>query len=137
MIVENTGVGGVEGGEGGCAGGRGGEWGGKAGEGGEGGGDEGDGGAGEGDGGDGGGDGWVCTTNDLVMSVPYGKEKLCPKPGAAHSVRPPPQLQQNPYESVMLRVHVAPSATTSGTLKAYGAPPLSVVPSEQARLQPT
>ena len=37
----------------------------------------------------------------------------------------------------MLRVHVAPSATASGTLEVYGAPPLSVVPSEQLRLQPT
>ena len=37
----------------------------------------------------------------------------------------------------MSRVHVAPSATVSGTLEVYGAPPLSVVPSEQLRLQPT
>ena len=37
----------------------------------------------------------------------------------------------------MLRVHVAPSATANGTLEVYGAPPLSVVPSEQVRLQPT
>ena len=37
----------------------------------------------------------------------------------------------------MSRVHVAPSATASGTLDAYGAPPLSVVSSEQVRLQPT
>ena len=37
----------------------------------------------------------------------------------------------------MLRVHVAPSATANGTLEVYGAPPLSVVPSEQLRLQPT
>ena len=33
-------------------------------------------------------------------------------------------------------MHVAPSATTNGKLEAYGAPPLSVVPSEQLRLQP-
>ena len=37
----------------------------------------------------------------------------------------------------MLRVHVAPSATASGTLGGYGAPPLSVLSSEQLRLQPT
>ena len=37
----------------------------------------------------------------------------------------------------MLRAHVAPSATASGTLEGYGAPPLSVVLSEQLRLQPT
>eukprot|EP00964_Phaeocystis_antarctica_P050412 scaffold29276_cov81-Phaeocystis_antarctica.AAC.1 len=37
----------------------------------------------------------------------------------------------------MLSVHVAPSATANGELKVYGAPPLSVVPSEQLRLQPT
>jgi len=37
----------------------------------------------------------------------------------------------------MSRVHVAPSATVSGTLEVYGAPPLSMVPSEQLRLQPT
>ena len=37
----------------------------------------------------------------------------------------------------MSRVHVAPSATASGTLDAYGAPPLSVLSSEQVRLQPT
>ena len=37
----------------------------------------------------------------------------------------------------MLRVHVAPSATANGTSEVYGAPPLSVVPSEQLRLQPT
>ena len=33
----------------------------------------------------------------------------------------------------MSRVHVAPSATANGELEVYGAPPLSVVPSEQAR----
>ena len=37
----------------------------------------------------------------------------------------------------MIRVHVAPSSTTNGELKAYGAPPLSVVPSVQFRTQPT
>eukprot|EP00964_Phaeocystis_antarctica_P046378 scaffold26788_cov58-Phaeocystis_antarctica.AAC.5 len=37
----------------------------------------------------------------------------------------------------MSRVHVAPSATANGWLEVYGAPPLSVVPSEQLRLQPT
>ena len=37
----------------------------------------------------------------------------------------------------MSRVHVAPSATANGTLEVYGAPPLSVVSSEQLRLQPT
>ena len=34
-----------------------------------------------------------------------------------------------------VRVHVAPSATANGELEVYGAPPLSVVPSEQLRLQ--
>ena len=37
----------------------------------------------------------------------------------------------------MSRVHVAPSATANGELEVYGLPPLSVVPSEQVRLQPT
>ena len=37
----------------------------------------------------------------------------------------------------MPRVHAAPSATANGTLEGYGAPPLSVVPSEQLRLQVT
>ena len=37
----------------------------------------------------------------------------------------------------MSRVHVAPSATTNGSLEVYGAPPLSVVASEQLRPQPT
>ena len=46
----------------------------------------------------------------------------------------------------MFRVHVAPSATANGEFgdgdgdgdgdEGYGAPPLSVVPSEQLRLQP-
>ena len=34
-------------------------------------------------------------------------------------------------------MHITPSATASGALEVYGAPPLSVVPSEQLRLQPT
>ena len=54
-------------------------------------------------------------------------------PGAAHSA----PFQPSPHESVISRVHVAPSATASGALEVYGAPPLSVVPSEQLRLQPT
>eukprot|EP00964_Phaeocystis_antarctica_P045332 scaffold26085_cov34-Phaeocystis_antarctica.AAC.1 len=37
----------------------------------------------------------------------------------------------------MSSLHVAPSATTNGSLEVYGAPPLSVVSSEQLRLQPT
>ena len=37
----------------------------------------------------------------------------------------------------MFRVHVEPSATTNGSLEVYGVPPLSVVSSEQLRLQPT
>jgi len=37
----------------------------------------------------------------------------------------------------MSRVHVAPRATANGKLEVYGVPPLSVVPSEQLRLQPT
>ena len=78
-----------------------------------------------------------CTTKDSVWTagdfIPLAKEKLCSKPGAAHSA----PFQPSPYESVMLRVHVAPSATANGTLEVYGAPPLSVVPSEQLRLQIT
>ena len=84
-----------------------------------------------GGGGDGGGSN--CTSKDLVPSLPYAKEKVCPKPGADHSA----PFQPSPYESVMSRVHIAPSATVSGTLEVYGAPPLSVVSSEQLRLQPT
>eukprot|EP00964_Phaeocystis_antarctica_P099762 scaffold65557_cov49-Phaeocystis_antarctica.AAC.2 len=80
-----------------------------------------------------GGVGWNCTTKDLVPWPPLAKEKLCPKPGAAHSF----PFQPSPYESVMSRVHVAPSATANGKLEVYGAPPLSVVSSEQLRLQPT
>ena len=83
-------------------------------------------------GGDGGDGGWICTTKDLVPWLPSAKETLCPKPGAAHSA----PFQPSPYESVMSRVHVAPRATTNGMLEAYGAPPLSVVSSEQLRLQP-
>ena len=37
----------------------------------------------------------------------------------------------------MLRVHVAPNATANGALEVYGALPLSVVSSEQLRLQST
>ena len=82
----------------------------------------------------GGDGGWNCTTKDLVPCLgPRAKEKVCPKPGADHSA----PFQPFPYESVMSRVHVAPSATVSGTLEVYGAPPLSVVSSEQLRLQPT
>ena len=85
-------------------------------------------------GGSGGDGGWRSTTKDsLPCLVPLAKEKVCPKPGAAHSA----PFQPSPYESVMSRVHVAPSATANGTLEVYGAPPLSVVPSEQLRLQPT
>ena len=61
------------------------EGGGDGGDGGDGGEGGGDGGGGVSGGSDGGGDGWVCTTNDLVIFLPYGKVKLCPKPGAAHS----------------------------------------------------
>jgi hypothetical protein len=88
-----------------------------------------------GDGGDGGGDGdRSSTTKDSLPCLgPLAKEKVCPKPGAAHSA----PFQPSPYESVMSRVHVAPSVTANGTLEVYVAPPLSVVPSEQLRLQPT
>jgi hypothetical protein len=65
--------------------------------------------------------------------MPSAREKVCPKPGADHSA----PFQPSPYVSVMSRVHVAPRATASGTLEEYGAPPLSVVPSKQLRLQPT
>eukprot|EP00964_Phaeocystis_antarctica_P028795 scaffold16235_cov50-Phaeocystis_antarctica.AAC.4 len=99
------------------------------------GGDGGDGGGGGGCGGEGGDDGgWNCTTKDPVLCLgPLAKENLCPKPGAAHSA----PFQPSAYESVMFRVHVAPSTTANGTLEVYGAPPLSVVSSEQLRLQPT
>ena len=101
-------------------------------------------------GGEGGGGGerggaWSCTTKDLVPLgwSPFANEKLCPKPGAAHSApsQPSPYEYVSADESVMSRVHVAPSATANGELgdddEGYGAPPLSVVPSEQLRLQPT
>ena len=91
-----------------------------------------------GGGGDGGkGGGWNCTTKDLVpwRRSLRAKRKLWPKPGAFHSA----PFQPSPYESVMSRVHVAPSVTTNGKLEftVYGAPPMRVMPSEQARLQPT
>ena len=99
-----------------------------------GGGDSDKGGEGGGSGGSEGGDGgWNCTTKDFAPCLPFAREKLCPKPGAAHSA----PFQPSPYESVMSRVHVAPSATANGELDVYGLPPLSVVPSEQVRLQPT
>jgi len=85
-------------------------------------------------GGDGGDGGWSSTTKDSLPCLrPLAKEKVCKNPGAAHSA----PFQPSPYELVMSRVHVAPSATANGTLEVYGAPPLSVVPSEQLRLQPT
>jgi len=112
----------------------GGEGGGDGGDGGEGGDDGGDGGGGGDEGGEGGNGGWNCTTKDLVPSWDQSaKEKVCPKPGADHSA----PFQPSQPKSVMSRVHVAPSATVSGTLEVYGAPPLSVVSSEQLRLQPT
>ena len=101
----------------------------------DGGGDGGDGGGGEGD-----AAGWNCTTKDLVPRSPFAKEKVCPKPGAAHSAPFQPSPASNsPSTLFMSRVHVAPSAATNGELEAspYGAPPLSVVPSEQLRLQRT
>jgi len=100
--------------------------------GGDSGGDGREGGGGGGSGGGVGGD-WNCTTKDSVPWLPFANEKLCPKPGAAHSA----PFQPSPYESVMLSVHVAPRATANGALEVYGAPPLSVVPSAQLRLQPT
>ena len=116
----------------GAPGGWGGTCGGSGEEGGEdgGGGDSGDGGA------SGGGEGgWNCTTKDLVPWLPFAREKFCPKPGASHSA----PFQPFPYESIMSRVQVAPCATANGALEVfpYGAPPLSVVPSEQVRFQPT
>ena len=96
---------------------------------------------GEEGGGHGGEGGWNCTTKDSVPSFFPTNEKLCPKPDAAHSAPFQPTLAMptdpGSPRSVMSRVHVAPSATANGKLKAYGAPPLSVVPSEQLRLQPT
>jgi hypothetical protein len=117
----------------GCSGGAGGEGGGEGGGGGGGevGGEDGDGG---GSGGEGGGEGGSnCTTKDSERAEPAANEKPCPKPGADHSAL----FQPSPNESVMFRVHVAPTATANGKLEAYGAPPISVVPSEQLRLQPT
>ena len=83
--------------------------------GGDGGGGDGDGGGGEGsgEGGSGGGD-WNCTSKDSVPGPPNFKEKLCPKPGAAHSF---PSQKPAPSESVISRVHVAPSATANGALE--------------------
>ena len=84
--------------------------------------------------GEGGGDGgWNCTTKDLVPCLPSAKEKRCPKPGAFHTA----PFQPSPCESVMSRVHVAPTFTANGTLEEYGAPPLRTLTSEQLRLQPT
>ena len=94
-------------------------------------------------GGEGGTCGWNCTTKDSVPTFFSANEKLCPKPDAAHSApfQPSPRVSipaapPRP-RSVMSRVHVAPSATANGKLEVYGAPPLSVVPSEQLRLQTT
>ena len=82
----------------------------------------------------GGGDGDGTTTTKVsVPAPPFAREKLCPKPGADHTIVPQP----SPYESVMSKVHVAPSVTANGELEVYGASPLSVAPSEQVRLQPT
>ena len=141
---DGEGLGGGEvngsGGEGDGGGGEGGGIGGGEGHGGDGlgvgGGGDGDGGGGEGGGGDG---DWNCTSKDSLPRKPSAKEKLCPKPGADHSL---PSQPQPPFRLVISRVHVAPSATdkeplsADGSLEAYGAPPLSVVPSEQLRLQP-
>ena len=65
---------------------------GRAGRGDGGGGEGGCGGCGGGGGGEGGG--WNCTTKDVDPSSPCAKEKLCPKPGAAHSA----PFQPSPYE---------------------------------------
>ena len=81
----------------------------------------------------GGGLGESCTTKDVAPWEPLAREKSWPKPGAAHSA----PFQPSPHESVISRVHVAPSAATKGTLETYGAPPLSVVPLAQLRFQPT
>ena len=123
VLVKVPGGDGGDGGDGGGDGGDGGDGGSNGGEGG-GGGCRGD------SGGDGGAVGWNCTTKDLVPWLPSRKEKLCPRPGADHSA----PFQPSPYLSVMSRVHTAPSATANGTLEVYGAPPLSVVLSEQLRL---
>merc|ERR1712021_153690 len=55
------------------------------------------------------------------------------KPGADHTF----PFQPSPHESLMSKVHVTPCTTANGHLEVYGAPPLSVVPSEQLRLQLT
>ena len=95
---------------------------------------EGDGGGGGEGGGEGGEGGCNCTTKEKAPWEPlFSREMACPKPGAAHSA----PFHPSPHESVISRVHVAPSATASGALEVYGAPPLSLVPSEQLRLQPT
>ena len=120
---------GVLGGSGGDSGGSGG------GDGGGIGGGYGDGCGSEG-GGEGGG-GWNCTAKDTVPGPPCAKEKVCPKPGADHSFPPTQKSTGASDEVVISRVHVAPSATANGSLELYGAPPLSVVPSEQLRLQAT
>ena len=87
-----------------------------------------------GSGGSSGGDGGCnCTTKDSERAEPAANEKPCPKPGADHFA----SFQPSPYESVMFRVHVAPTATANGELEAYGAPPISVVPSEHQSLQKT
>ena len=91
------------------------------------------GGNGGGEGGEGGSWSWSCTTNDAVPFLPVAKENLCPKPGATHSFPNQPSKR----ELVISRVHVAPSATANGTVEVYCAPPLSVMSSEQLRLQPT
>eukprot|EP00964_Phaeocystis_antarctica_P005845 scaffold3180_cov43-Phaeocystis_antarctica.AAC.2 len=80
-----------------------------------------------------GGEESVVTTKYSVPWLPLAREKLCSKPGAAHTF----PFQPSPYESVMSRVHDTPSASANGTLEVYGAPPLSVVPSKQLRIQPT
>ena len=85
--------------------------------GGSGGGGDGDGGGGGGAGEGGGGDLTAGegdpTTKDSAPCLPSAKEKLCPKPGAAHSA----SIQPSPYESVMSRVHVAPTSTANGELE--------------------
>ena len=99
-------------------GGDGGDGGGGGGDGDGGGGGGGDGGDG-GDGGGGGGDGF--TTKDTVScrtcrgeypKPGYAKEKVCPKLGAAHCA----PFQPSPYESLMVRAHVAPIVTAKGEL---------------------
>ena len=128
---------------GGNAGGGGGGGGSEGGGGGDGGGGDNSGGD-DGGGGSGGGEGgWNCATKDSFPRFFPANEKLCPKPDAAHSApfQPSASRLKMPTSgrprSVMFRVHVAPIATANGKLEAYGAPPLSVVPSEQLSLQPT